>query len=183
MMAHEAGASLVWHRLLRRPTDGVLAPVFARLPLPLPAPCSAPSSTRARPPAASGYRRPAPAMPRPRRFGSGRSSSCSCVADCPRTEPSATTSRPCSSKPSSRPRASPVRCTRRQAEPTSEPPRAAVATTDRPDGSSPRRTSGSDPSERTGGELSTGDIMTRCHRVTERKPTDRLLSSNGVKGH
>ena len=43
-----------------------------------------------------------------------------------------------------------------------------------PNGISPRKTSGCGPFERTGGELSTGDNMPFCNRVTERK---RLLAN------
>ena len=71
---------------------------------------------------------------------------------------------------------SPARSTRRQAGTTSEPPRAAGATTGTPSGTSRRKTSGSGPSEKTGSELSTDDIMPVHHGLTERIPYD-LVSS------
>ena len=49
----------------------------------------------------------------------------------------------------------------------SEPNRDGNATPNTPDSTRTRWTSGSGPSERTGGELSTDDIMPRCHSVTE----------------
>ena len=70
---------------------------------------------------------------------------------------------------SSRPHDLPARSTRRQDGSMSEPPRVGDATTDTPNGTSPRKTSGSGPSERIGGELSAGDNTPFCHRVAERK--------------
>ena len=61
--------------------------------------------------------------------------------------------------PSSRLRASPAPCTRRPAGLSSEPPRYGADSTDTPDGINRRRTSASDPCGRTGGALSTGEIM------------------------
>ena len=60
-------------------------------------------------------------------------------------------------------RASPAPCTRRPAGLSSEPPRDGADTTDTPDGINRRRTSGSDPCGRTGGALSTGEIMVLRH--------------------
>ena len=67
--------------------------------------------------------------------------------------------------PSSRLRASPAPCTRRPAGPSSEPPRDGADSTDTPDGINRRRTSGSDPCGRTGGALSTGEIMLLRHSL------------------
>ena len=50
-----------------------------------------------------------------------------------------------------------------RAGPSSEPPWDGADTTDTPDGINRRRTSGSDPCGRTGGALSTGEIMVLRH--------------------
>ena len=57
--------------------------------------------------------------------------------------------------------------------------RLGNAMTDTLNATSPRRTSGSGPCEKTGGELSTGDIMPRRHRVTERNPVDWAVNRRG----
>ena len=81
----------------------------------------------------------------------------------PAIGPSATTPRRCSSRPSSRPRASQVRCTRRWAGYSSEPPKDGADTTATPSATSPGKTSGCGPFGRTGSELSTGEIMLLDH--------------------
>ena len=60
---------------------------------------------------------------------------------------------PCSSKPSSRPRASPAPSTRPRDGPTPGPPGDAGATTGTPGARNRERTSGCDPCARTGSEL------------------------------
>ena len=66
-----------------------------------------------------------------------------------------------------------------------EPPRDGADTTDTPDGINRRRTSGSDPCGRTGGALSTGEIMVLRqplaplhHAVTEQKPVTTGVGRN-----
>ncbi len=66
-------------------------------------------------------------------------------------------------RPSSRPRASPARSSRRPAGPSSEPSRNGDDTTDISDGINRRKTSGSNACGRTGGALSTGEIVLLRH--------------------
>ena len=73
---------------------------------------------------------------------------------CPRTGPSATTPRRCSSRPSSRRRATPAPSTGHRAGSPSEPPKGEDAMTGIRNEPSRKRTSGCDPSGRTGSELS-----------------------------
>ena len=81
---------------------------------------------------------------------SGRTSSPSSAAACPMTGPSATTRHPCSSRPSYRLRDTPAPCTGPPVGSTSEPHKAAGATTGTSSTTSHGRTSGSGPSEKTG---------------------------------
>ena len=76
-----------------------------------------------------------------------------CAAHYPTTGPGAATPRPCSSRPSSRPRASPAPSTRPRDGPTTGPPGDAGATTGTPGARNRERTSGCDPCARTGSEL------------------------------
>ena len=83
---------------------------------------------------------------------SARTSWPSCAVACPATGPSATAPRPCSSRPSWRPRATPARSTGLRDGSASALPRDAGATTATNGTTSRRRTSGCAPSEKTGSE-------------------------------
>ena len=114
---------------------------------------------------------------------SDRTSLPSAAAACPRTGPSATTPHPCSSRPSSRPRATPAPSTGLRAGSMSEPPRAAAATTATSCSTSRARTSGSGPSEKIGNEpspyLNSGLRKYSCFQMVIRRPVVLSTTSRG----
>ncbi len=107
-----------------------------------------------------------------------RTSSPSSAVACQQTGPSATTPPPCSSKPSSRPPATPAPSTGHRDGPTPEPPRDADATTGTRDAPNRKRISGSAPSEKIGNEPSTAKL-TPHHGPAERLPTGTRLDARG----
>ena len=89
---------------------------------------------------------------------SGRTSSPSSADACPWTGPSATTQRPCSSRPSSRGRDTPAPSTGPPVGSASEPPRGEAAMIGTSSTTSPVMTSGYAPFEKTGNEPSIAKI-------------------------
>ena len=96
---------------------------------------------------------------------SARTSSPSSAGACPRTGPSATTRTPRSSRPLSRPRATPAPSTGHRAGSTSEPPRDADATTGTDTTTSPRRTSDCGPCGETGNKSSIAETTAITPRL------------------
>ena len=135
----------------------------------------------ARDPGAGGGTRGSLSCPGSRSPTSARTSSPSSAAACRRTGPSATTQRPCSSRPSSRRRATLAPSTRHRAGSMSAPPGGAADTTGTSSTTSPGRISGSGPYEEIGNEPSIvrNPQPVGCCQVWRRFPV--LASCGGLR--